>query len=54
MKKLLLTGFEPFLNFTLNPTMQVVEEMDKAVIGDYQVVGKILPVDFSRAGEMLN
>lgn len=53
MKRLLLTGFEPFLNFTLNPTMQVVEELDKVVIGDYQVIGKILPVDFSRAGEML-
>lgn len=53
MKKLLLTGFEPFLNFTLNPTMQVVEELDNAIIGDYQVIGKILPVDFSKAADMM-
>lgn len=53
MKKLLLTGFEPFLDFTLNPTMNVVEELDNAIIGDYQVIGRILPVDFAKAGGMI-
>ena len=53
MKKLLLTGFEPFLDFTLNPTMNVVEELDNAVIGDYQVISRILPVDFAKAGGMI-
>ena len=53
MKKLLLTGFEPFLDFTLNPTMNVVEELDNAIIGDYQVIGRILPVDFANAGGMI-
>lgn len=53
MKKLLLTGFEPFLDFTLNPTMKVVEELDNASIGEYQVIGRILPVDFAKAGEMI-
>lgn len=53
MKKLLLTGFEPFLDYTLNPTMKVVEELEGISIGEYQVIGKILPVDFSRAGRMI-
>ncbi|MCA0984742.1 pyroglutamyl-peptidase I [Halobacillus yeomjeoni] len=50
MKKLLLTGFEPFLNFSINPTIPIVNEMDGKVIGKFTVVGKILPVDFERAG----
>ncbi|MFD1031264.1 pyroglutamyl-peptidase I [Metaplanococcus flavidus] len=53
MKKLLLTGFEPFLDYTLNPTMKVVEELDNTSIGEYQVIGRILPVDFARAGSMI-
>ena len=53
MKKLLLTGFEPFLDYTLNPTMKVVEELEGISIGEYQVIGKILPVDFSSAGRMI-
>lgn len=53
MKKLLLTGFEPFLSFTLNPTMKIVEELDGKMIGDYQVVGKIMTVDFASSGQQL-
>ncbi|MBH0230819.1 pyroglutamyl-peptidase I [Halobacillus yeomjeoni] len=50
MKKLLLTGFEPFLNFSINPTIPIVNEMDGKAVGKYTVVGKILPVDFETAG----
>lgn len=50
MKKLLLTGFEPFLDFSVNPTMKIVEELDNVVVGEYQVIGRILPVDFAKAG----
>ena len=53
MKKLLLTGFEPFLDFTVNPTMKVVEELEGEVIGNYRVIGKILPVDFQSSGDQL-
>lgn len=53
MKKILLTGFEPFLEYTLNPTMKVVEELDNSFIGEYQINGRILPVDFAKAGSML-
>ncbi|MBP0726987.1 pyroglutamyl-peptidase I [Bacillus sp. RG28] len=53
MKKLLLTGFEPFLDFTINPTEQIVKALDGEKIGPFQIVGKKLPVDFSSSGSIL-
>ncbi|WP_432353538.1 pyroglutamyl-peptidase I [Sporosarcina sp. A2] len=53
MKKLLLTGFEPFLSFPVNPTMQVVEQLDGKTIGDYVIYGKILSVNFNASGDEL-
>lgn len=53
MKKLLLTGFEPFLDFTVNPTMRIVEELDGETIGGYEVIGKVMPVDFNASGDHL-
>jgi pyroglutamyl-peptidase len=50
MKKLLLTGFEPFLGFPINPTEAIVKALDGQVIGGYQVVGLLLPVDYVEAG----
>lgn len=49
MKKLLLTGFEPFLNHPINPTEDIVLRLDGAQIGDYEVKGVLLPVDFEKA-----
>jgi len=53
LKTLLLTGFEPFLNFPINPTENIVKELDGQTIGEYKIIGKILPVDFQSAGELL-
>lgn len=53
MKKLLLTGFEPFLHYTVNPTMQIVEELDGSAIGEYEIIGKIMTVDFKSSGQQL-
>ncbi len=53
MKTLLLTGFEPFLDYPVNPTMEIVKELDDEVINDYRIVGKILTVDFSKSGDQL-
>ncbi|OCA82426.1 pyroglutamyl-peptidase I [Bacillus sp. FJAT-27225] len=49
MKKLLLTGFEPFLGFPINPTERIVSALNGQTIGDYKIVGLLLPVDFSSA-----
>ncbi|WP_088040885.1 pyroglutamyl-peptidase I [Bacillus sp. EAC] len=54
MKTLLLTGFEPFLNFPINPTEEIVNELDGEIIGSFKIIGKILPVDFNLAGENIS
>lgn len=53
MKTLLLTGFEPFLSFTINPTMRIVEELHGQEIGNYKIHSEVLPVDFEVAGKKL-
>ncbi|MFC0015342.1 MULTISPECIES: pyroglutamyl-peptidase I [Allobacillus] len=53
MKTLLLTGFEPFLNFSENPTMNIVKNLHNTEIAGYQVVGKILPVDYKKSGDAI-
>lgn len=53
MKKLLLTGFEPFLNHSINPTEMIVAELKDQQINDYQIIGEILPVEFSESGKHL-
>ncbi|MBE1556033.1 pyroglutamyl-peptidase I [Sporosarcina limicola] len=53
MKKLLLTGFEPFLNYTVNPTMKIVQELNGQQIGDYAIHSEVLTVDFTSSGEQL-
>jgi len=50
MKTLLLTGFEPFLNYPVNPTARIVEELHGMEIGGYRVHSEVLPVDFSISG----
>jgi pyroglutamyl-peptidase len=49
MKKLLLTGFEPFLDFSINPTETIVKELDGQKVGNYEIKGLHLPVDFGLA-----
>ncbi|WP_440897400.1 pyroglutamyl-peptidase I [Amphibacillus sp. Q70] len=52
-KKLLLTGFEPFLDFSINPTKEIVEELNGTTIGAYTVASHVLSVDFHKAGKQL-
>lgn len=53
MKRLLLTGFEPFLSYTVNPTMRIVEELNGLELAGYEIVGKVLPVDFASSSNKL-
>lgn len=48
MKKLLLTAFEPFLDFPINPTMDIAEALKGKTIGDYHVTTVLLPVSFKK------
>ncbi|MDP1394098.1 pyroglutamyl-peptidase I [Lysinibacillus capsici] len=53
MTKILVTGFEPFLDFKINPTMQIVEALNGKKIDSYDIVGRILSVDFQQSAEQL-
>jgi len=45
--KLLVTGFQPFLNYAINPTEKIVKLLD---LIDITVHKAILPVDFTETG----
>lgn len=47
-KKLLVTGFVPFLDFKLNPTEEIAKALDGVTIGNYEVYGRVLPVEFNQ------
>ncbi|MCA1032070.1 pyroglutamyl-peptidase I [Bacillus timonensis] len=49
MKKLLLTGFVPFLGLPINPTEEIVKTLDGKVIGEYEIVSRVLPVEFAES-----
>ncbi|WP_155592914.1 pyroglutamyl-peptidase I [Lysinibacillus cavernae] len=53
MTKILLTGFEPFLDYKINPTMQIVEALDGIKIDGYAIVGRIMSVDFQQSAGQL-
>ena len=48
MKKVLLTGFEPFHNASSNPTQEIVRVIQDDKLPN--VVTTVLPVEFGRAG----
>ncbi|WP_163970600.1 pyroglutamyl-peptidase I [Oceanobacillus halotolerans] len=53
MKKLLLTGFEPFLQFPINPTNDIAKELNGQEINGYEIIGEVLTVDFKKTGKQL-
>lgn len=53
MKKILLTGFEGFLTYETNPSEEIVNSLNGRTINNYQVIGKVLPVSFSEAGDLI-
>lgn len=52
MRKLLITGFDPFAHYTLNPSWEVVRALPEQ-IGDLQLTKLLLPNIFGLAGRML-
>lgn len=49
--KLLLTGFVPFLDNPINPTEEIVRALEGQTIGGYEIIGRILPVDFAESAK---
>ncbi len=53
MRKLLLTGFEPFGGESINPAVEAVHRLQGRVIGSYEVIGLELPTVFGQSMERL-
>ncbi len=53
MKTILVTGFEPFNDSTVNPSRQVAMALDGQLIGDANVKALVLPVDRIHGPEAL-
>ena len=52
MKTVLLTGFEPFDQDTVNPSWEAVRQLDGVLLeADVQIVARRLPCAFATAGE---
>jgi pyroglutamyl-peptidase len=49
MRKLLLTGFEPFGGENVNPSWEIARRLDGETIGDWVVVARRLPVIWGQA-----
>jgi pyroglutamyl-peptidase len=48
MARILVTGFEPFLDYRVNPTARLVGDLDGASFAGVMVAGAVLPVHFER------
>ena len=47
----LVTGFEPFDIYDINPSQLIAEELNGQIINGVEVVGIVLPVDFDKSVE---
>ncbi|TFG32181.1 pyroglutamyl-peptidase I [Candidatus Thorarchaeota archaeon] len=47
--KILVTGFEPFNGFTINPSEEVAKALDGKRINHHSVIGLVLPLDYKNA-----
>lgn len=52
-KTALITGFEPFLNFGINPSGEIAKSLDGKVFGDVKFVGRTIPVSYDETGPAL-
>ncbi len=51
---ILVTGFEPFDGFTLNPSEEVAKTLDGTIINKHSLVGLVLPLDYKNALEIID
>ncbi|MGF9966114.1 pyroglutamyl-peptidase I [Bacillus rhizoplanae] len=53
MKRILLTGFEPFGGEKINPAWEVAKQLDQKRIGEYIIVSKQIPTVFHTSLQIL-
>ena len=52
-KRILVTGFEPFLNFSENPTAKIATYLNEKTSDNLKFSGRILPVDYENVEQKL-
>ncbi len=52
-KRVLVTGFQPFLDFKSNPSKKVAEALNNEVEGDAEIFGRVLPVSYKQTESAL-
>ncbi|MFW9966583.1 MAG: pyroglutamyl-peptidase I [Candidatus Thorarchaeota archaeon] len=53
MRQLLITGFEPFDGYSVNPSAELARIIDGKIIGKYEITGEVLPLDYNNAFPIL-
>ena len=53
MKKVIVTGFEPFGDDSVNPALEVIKDLAKKTIPDINLITLSLPVVFGKAVDVL-
>ncbi len=51
--RVLITGFEPYLDYTENSSWVVAEQLSRCALEGAEVVAEMLPVSFGRVGKAL-
>ncbi len=53
MGSVLVTGFEPFDGYTMNPSAEVAKKLNGRTINGFRIIGEVLPLDYTKAlGEL--
>lgn len=53
MKKVILTGFEPFGGYKYNPTQQSALDFNGKIFGDREIIGVVLPCIYNAWGHLI-
>ncbi|MFW9846424.1 MAG: pyroglutamyl-peptidase I [Candidatus Thorarchaeota archaeon] len=53
MPLLMISGFEPFDGYSINPSAELAKALDGKRIGLYEIAGLVLPLDYDTAHEIL-
>jgi pyroglutamyl-peptidase len=54
MPTLLLTGYEPFDDYSINPSAEIAKSLDGRKIGKWSIIGSVIPLDYQSADQVLN
>jgi len=54
VSRIVITGFEPFDGFTINPSEEVAKVLDGKKVEQHSLIGLVLPLDYKNALDILD